>query len=112
MAGALGGLSPADRRREVPCFTGALGFASARIADRQSNRGPASDALWIYSWGQLLLVSLHPLLPAEERQFGPDPVPHAGEGTDRRQPPHPGAGRRSANHWRRRGRRLLARGSA
>ncbi len=69
--------------------------------------GTPSDALRVHPWRELLLVSLHALLPAEERELDPDPFPRAGEGTDRREPPLPRARGRVANHRRRRGRRLL-----
>ena len=112
LARALAGLSSSDFRRESRDPARALEFAPAGIADAKPDLRPSSDPLRIHPRRELLLVSLHALLSAEEREPHSDSVARGSEGTDRRQSPLPGAGRRIANHGRRCGRCLLAIGTS
>ena len=87
------------------------GFA-AETADVESNFRPAPDTLRFHARCELLLVSLHALLSAEEREPGAVTVARADEGANRRESALSRAWRRFADHGRRCGRCLLGLASA
>src|SRR6266436_478184 len=102
MEGPLAGVPSPAERGKAPLSRAALGGTAGGIANAEPSLGPAPHALRLHSRRQLLLLSLHSLLPAKERQRGAHSLARRNARADRREPPLPGPGRGIADHRRRR----------
>src|SRR5260370_26037202 len=100
LARSLARLPPSGRRGEERNSSSPVAVAAGRVANGASGGGSASDALRFHYRRELLLVPLHALLSAEERQPGADAFTRGDEGADRCQSPLSRSRRRIADYRR------------